>query len=105
MGCQTWPDDAEFETCPICEEPTKRYRNVTPLTRNEALSVKRHHQFEVYYREQHTPDLTPLTDDDLKEMGIPIRHPFGRVPRAQNGGSLSPSAITPLRRQNRRQRA
>lgn len=48
-GCQTWPDDKAYETCPICEQKTSKFSNLQPLGRAEALSIVRHMEFERYY--------------------------------------------------------
>jgi hypothetical protein len=46
MGCETWPDDQQYALCPTCQERTRRCRNVQPLHPAEALSKKRHADFE-----------------------------------------------------------
>lgn len=47
IGCETWPDEDDYEICPICTKPTKRYRNVAPLDEIEA----RYAAFEAFYEE------------------------------------------------------
>lgn len=47
MGCESWPDDKkEYGVCPRCGEKTKRYSNMTPLSEDEARSIKNHILFE-----------------------------------------------------------
>lgn len=75
MGCETWPDETEYLSCPICREPTKRYRGVDPMPGKEAKSAKNHGDFEHYYTTIHMPDERPFTDEDLEDMGITINHP------------------------------
>lgn len=75
MGCETWPDKDAYAECPVCQEPTKRYRGVKPLTDGEAKSVTRRAEFEAYYTTEHTPNLTPLTDEDCAALGINVVHP------------------------------
>lgn len=49
MGCQTWPDSDDFKVCPQCGDATRRYRGVQPLSLEEAESVVKHIDFELYY--------------------------------------------------------
>jgi hypothetical protein len=46
MGCETWPDDTLYSICPNCEEPTRRFTRMSPLSAEEALSKKKHADFE-----------------------------------------------------------
>lgn len=75
MGCSTWPDDSEFDVCPTCRGKTKRYKGVKPLRMPDAMSVKRHAEFDSYYATQHIPDLISLTDEDCAKRGIEVVHP------------------------------
>lgn len=52
MGCETWPDEAEYARCPVCEEPTSRYRDVHPLSPEDAQSKVNHIKFERYYEDR-----------------------------------------------------
>jgi hypothetical protein len=47
-GCESWPDDPRYATCPLCAEPTTRYRNLQPLSQSEAA----HRAFEAFYEER-----------------------------------------------------
>lgn len=71
-GCATWPDDDEYQVCPVCSESTQRFRGLTPLNAVDAKSRRLHAEFEHYYSTEHIADTTPLTDDDLREMGISL---------------------------------
>ncbi len=51
-GCESWPDHKEYVTCPACDLPTKRFRNLTILDEEEARSKKLHFEFEDYCRER-----------------------------------------------------
>lgn len=70
-GCAPWPDEEQYHVCPFCLENTTRYRGLTPLSHAEAESRRKHGEFERYY-DSHIPDLEPLTDDELREMGIDL---------------------------------
>jgi hypothetical protein len=47
IGCETWPDTDDYEICPVCSRPTRRFRNVSPMNESEA----RHAHFEAFYEE------------------------------------------------------
>jgi len=49
VGCESWPDEAIYSTCPICGEPTTRYSNLQILPADEAESILLHQQFQRYY--------------------------------------------------------
>jgi hypothetical protein len=54
MGCESWPDDDKYETCPICGQEAERFSNLDPLTETEAA----HALFEHFYAkwdEDHDP--------------------------------------------------
>jgi hypothetical protein len=54
MGCESWPDDNAYKVCPICGEKAPRYKNLEPLTPEEAA----HAAFEHFYSkwdEDHDP--------------------------------------------------
>lgn len=63
--CATdWPDDRlNFSVCPCCLEPTSRARGGDPIDFDEALSLKRHFDFEHYYEDEHIPQLE-LTEEE-----------------------------------------
>lgn len=48
IGCQTWPDHKQYALCPTCGERTRRFRGVSPLSEEEAQSIKNHADFETY---------------------------------------------------------
>lgn len=60
IGCESWPDDKAYETCPKCDEPAKRYKNLTPLDESEA----KHEAFEVFYAKR------------CERLGIPVDGPL-----------------------------
>lgn len=45
LGCETWPDDDRYDTCPECREETTRYSNVKAITAEEASA----REFELFY--------------------------------------------------------
>lgn len=47
IGCLTWPDDNKYKVCPICGEPTTRYRGVTVADDDEINNA----YFEAFYEE------------------------------------------------------
>ena len=49
IGCESWPDEDDYKTCPICGEVTTRYNNLLPLDSEEAASVANHARFEEFY--------------------------------------------------------
>jgi hypothetical protein len=49
LGCESWPPDERFITCPVCGEPTENYTNLKPLELDEALSILNHQKFERFY--------------------------------------------------------
>ncbi len=44
-----WPPTSEFQPCPQCESKTDMIGNTDPIDVSEALSRKRHADFERYY--------------------------------------------------------
>lgn len=53
-GCESWPDSDRYKTCPVCGEEATRFKNLQPLTQQEANQ----REFELYYErwnEQHDP--------------------------------------------------
>lgn len=49
VGCESWPDDDAYETCPVCGEPTERFSNLRPISDEEARSMRLTLEFEQYY--------------------------------------------------------
>lgn len=49
IGCETWPDDDDYDICPICGEETSRFSNGRPLDPDEARSIRLQVEFEGYY--------------------------------------------------------
>jgi hypothetical protein len=64
---------ALFAVCPDCGQSTARKSNLTPLDKDEALSILRHAQFEVFYARR------------CALRGIPIDGP---IPEDTGGSSL-----------------
>lgn len=64
-GCATWPDLDEYLDCPVCEEPTRRFRGLTPLSESAATSRRKHAEFDRFYIEEWVPDTSPDDDDEL----------------------------------------
>jgi hypothetical protein len=50
FGCESWPDDDHYKTCPSCGKETTRYSNLRPLDRTEALIA----EFEAFYEDYDT---------------------------------------------------
>lgn len=49
LGCESWPDEPIYSTCPACGEPTTRATNLTPLEPEAAQHFLLQAQFEEYY--------------------------------------------------------
>jgi hypothetical protein len=49
LGCESWPDDDIYETCPVCGEPAERFSNLRPLSEKDARSLRLHLAFEEFY--------------------------------------------------------
>jgi hypothetical protein len=49
LGCESWPDDPKYKTCPACGEPAPRYHNLSPLTMTEAERFRKNALFEEFY--------------------------------------------------------
>lgn len=66
MGCATWPDEDEYETCPECGSETGRFSNAGRdlLGPEEARSRKLIAEFEVAY-EKHCDDRGYAVDGPL----------------------------------------
>lgn len=47
-----YPSTNEYKTCPVCEERTSRFSNITPMPDDEARSIKLHAEFERYYEQR-----------------------------------------------------
>jgi hypothetical protein len=64
LGCESWPDDDKYNSCEVCGEKTKRYRNLSPLDEDEANSRVQNIRFDAYYEKR------------CAERGIPVSGPF-----------------------------
>lgn len=71
MGCASWPDHKDFYVCPSCGEPTTKYSNLYPLDLDEALSRKRHIDFEYFY-ENDWPAQRPLFEARHPELAVDL---------------------------------
>ena len=49
LGCESWPDEPIYSTCPACGEATKQYTNLTPLDPEDAQRFLLLAQFEEFY--------------------------------------------------------
>lgn len=49
LGCESWPDQMIYSTCPDCGGKTERARNLEPISEEEAEARLSHVQFERYY--------------------------------------------------------
>lgn len=73
-----WPDDKTYKICPSCEDEggTDRCRDVTPLSDDEALSMKLHFEFERFY-EEYDADADPSrldpTPEDMEKYHLRTR--------------------------------
>lgn len=65
LGCESWPDDDIFDTCPVCGEETERFSNLRPLSEEEATSLRLHLSFEDFY-ETWCNDVGQPADDALE---------------------------------------
>jgi hypothetical protein len=68
IGCESWPDEVLYKTCPECGQPTERFSNLRPLDSDEALSILLHKQFETYYERR------------CARLGIPADGPLPDTP-------------------------
>ena len=48
-GCESWPDDDQYNICPVCQEETSKYSNLIPLDPEEAVEIAVRASFERYY--------------------------------------------------------
>lgn len=49
LGCESWPDDDSYESCPVCGQPTERASGLKPLPADDARDLKRTLDFEAFY--------------------------------------------------------
>lgn len=88
IGCESWPDSDEYKVCPSCLEPTKRYRNLTPLTEDEGKFKKLHIEFEEYYErrclDRGISANGPIADEFVASGPIPERLLVPTVKTPQN---------------------
>jgi hypothetical protein len=89
IGCESWPDEAEYSKCPQCGEETKRWKNLHPLNADEARSIRLHAEFERYYaRRCHlrgVPVEGPLPESKSTSLAVvtrPARPSGGGAQRA-----------------------
>lgn len=52
IGCESWPNDAKFNTCPICGEATRVIDKEPTVTPQEAQSIQLRCFFEEYYEKR-----------------------------------------------------
>lgn len=64
-GCESWPDHDDYLVCPICGGETRRWRNLIPLSKDEADKEKARIEFEVYY-ERHCEEMRQPVDGPLE---------------------------------------
>lgn len=57
-----WPPTTEFQACPECDERTSFMGNADPIDPAEALSRKRHADFEKYYADRSAKQLNDELD-------------------------------------------
>lgn len=77
QGCETWPDNEKYTTCPKCGEPTTRYSQVHPLTEDEAIQAS----FEAFYADwdaTHDPRRLDPFDVDPGPITAPGRPAISR---------------------------
>lgn len=74
VGCETWPDDDQYERCPGCGKPTRRYRNMTPLDDSEA----RRAAFEYFYVEWDKRPAVRLQETPEEKLRWEALYPGGR---------------------------
>jgi hypothetical protein len=97
-ACKTWPDYEEYGVCAVCLEPTRRFRGLTPITQDQAVTAVKHAEFDRFYAEEWVQDTTELTDEDLLEMGIDVNKqalpsaPVPPVPPAKNPARIPRSS-------------
>lgn len=91
IGCETWPDQVIYSCCPTCGEETKRYKNVTPLSEEEAQSILSHIEFERYYAKRCVRLGIPV-DGPLPERQSESLAVVHRPSRASGGGAHAQSA-------------
>lgn len=60
LGCESWPDQALYSTCPLCGEKTRRSHGLKPLSVDDANSILLHIQFERYYERRCRERQDPL---------------------------------------------
>jgi hypothetical protein len=70
MGCENWPNTKEYKQCPICGEPTKLTMGnaATPLSEEDARSIRLHAEFDEFYETQWTPNEDELDPDLLERI-------------------------------------
>jgi hypothetical protein len=91
-GCGSWPDDTAYAKCPKCDEPAKRYSNLTPLDDDEARSIRLHIAFDEFYEKRCArlgiPVEGPIPERKSTSLAVVSRPPQGR----SGGGARAQSA-------------
>lgn len=83
VGCESWPDDDIYDTCPVCGEPTERFSNLRPISEEEARSMRLTLEFEQYYidycndRRQPLDGALPMPSEE--EARWDEKYPEGRL--------------------------
>lgn len=49
LGCESWPDERQYERCPACGEKTTVFTNLTVLSKEAAQSFVNNAAFEAFY--------------------------------------------------------
>lgn len=86
MGCESWPDSNEYRVCPLCGEPTTRFRNLQPLDEDEARRVK----FDAFYagwcEGRNQPLDGPLPNTPEESLFWAAKYPDGEPPEPADKG-------------------
>lgn len=62
-----WPDLADYIDCPKCETMTRRFKDVRPLDIFEAMSLKKHVEFDAFYDNVWLPE-HPVESSHMPSM-------------------------------------
>lgn len=65
IGCESWPDDDLYKECPQCGEPTERFTNLYPISKELAASKRNHILFEEFY-ENDWPEMRPAKNPEMR---------------------------------------
>jgi hypothetical protein len=73
LGCESWPDLLEFQTCVRCGSETTRFSNLRPLSVEEARKIAREIEFNAFYErrcaEKKIPSTGKLPEWYEKQLG------------------------------------